>query len=147
VKINKITSGFVVQTYDTQTGRCVEQSFIADDDVAYEDRWGDAVDWREKEDAYQPFDMLPLRGHPTDERTAAMTKSLRGAQEENEAVRAELGMYKRIVQWFCGRMHVTAPKMDGSHWWRFHNPTLRGPTPLAAIRQRMEQEEKEQETE
>ena len=35
MKIQKITPGFVVQTYDTKTGRCVEQSFIAgeDDDV------------------------------------------------------------------------------------------------------------------
>ena len=33
MKIQKITPGFVVQTYDTKTGRCVEQSFIAGDDV------------------------------------------------------------------------------------------------------------------
>ena len=39
MKINKITPGFVIQTYDTKTGRCVEQSFIAgEDDVAYEDK-------------------------------------------------------------------------------------------------------------
>ena len=29
MKIQKITPGFVVQTYDTKTGRCVEQSFVA----------------------------------------------------------------------------------------------------------------------
>ena len=60
MKIQKITPGFVVQTYDTKTGRCVEQSFIAgeDDDVAYENEKGDAVDWREKEDACQPFEMV-----------------------------------------------------------------------------------------
>lgn len=36
MKISKVTPGFVVQTYDTKTGRCVEQSFVAGDDVAYE---------------------------------------------------------------------------------------------------------------
>jgi hypothetical protein len=69
MKINKITPGFVVQTYDTNTGRCVEQSFIAGDDgdVAYEDHNGDAVDWREDEDACQPFDMVqPKQGGDTD---------------------------------------------------------------------------------
>jgi len=62
MKIQKITPGFVVQTYDTKTGRCVEQSFIAgDDDVAYEDHNGDPVDWREEEDAYQPLEMVQPR--------------------------------------------------------------------------------------
>ena len=68
MRISKITPGFVVQTYDTKTGRCIEQSFIAgEDDVAYEDQKGDAVDWREEEDACQPFDMVqPKQGGDTD---------------------------------------------------------------------------------
>ena len=67
MKISKITPGFVVQTYDTKTGRCIEQSFVAGDDVSYENENGDPVDWREKEDACQPFDMMqPKRGGETD---------------------------------------------------------------------------------
>jgi hypothetical protein len=68
MKINKVTPGFVVQTFDTKTGRCIEQSFIAgEDDVAYEDQNGDPVDWREGEDACQPFDMVqPRQGGDTD---------------------------------------------------------------------------------
>ena len=58
MKINKVTPGFVIQTYDTKTGRCIEQSFVASDDIAYEDANGDPVDWREKEDAYQPFELV-----------------------------------------------------------------------------------------
>ena len=58
MRIQKITTGFVVQTYETKTGRCVEQSFVAGDDVAYEDTNGDPVDWREDEDACQPLDMV-----------------------------------------------------------------------------------------
>ena len=69
MKINKVTPGFVIQTYDSKTGRCVEQSFIAgeDDDVAYENTNGDAVDWREDEDACQPLDMVqPRQGDDSD---------------------------------------------------------------------------------
>ena len=43
MKIRKVTSGFVVQTYDTDTGRCVEQVFVAGDEVAYEDQHGEPV--------------------------------------------------------------------------------------------------------
>ncbi len=67
MKIQKITPGFVIQTYDTKTGRCVEQSFLAGEDTSYENEKGDAVDWREGEDAYQPFDMVqPRQGGDTD---------------------------------------------------------------------------------
>jgi len=63
MKIQKITPGFVVQTYDTKTGRCVEQSFVGGDDATYENENGDAVDWREEENACQPFDMVqPKQG-------------------------------------------------------------------------------------
>ena len=58
MKINKITTGFVIQTYDGKTGRCVGQEFVAGDEVKYEDQNGESVDWSEKADAYQPFDMV-----------------------------------------------------------------------------------------
>lgn len=34
MKINKITTGFVIQTFDTELGKFVSQEFIAGDDVA-----------------------------------------------------------------------------------------------------------------
>jgi hypothetical protein len=76
MKVNKITTGFVIQVYDTETGRCIEQSFVAGDQVNYEDEHGDPVDWREQPDAYQPFDMVQPEGksdgHPeTDSRPHA----------------------------------------------------------------------------
>ncbi len=58
MKIDKITTGFVIQTYDTKTGRCVGQEFVAGDDVKYEDKHGESVDWEENPDAYQPLDMV-----------------------------------------------------------------------------------------
>lgn len=67
MKIRKVTPGFVVQTYDTDTGRCVEQAFIAGDEVAYEDEHGDPVDWQEQPEAYQPLDMVqPKQGGDAD---------------------------------------------------------------------------------
>ena len=38
MKINKITAGFVIQTFDTKTGRCVKQEFIAGDNMHYRTR-------------------------------------------------------------------------------------------------------------
>ena len=65
--VNKITAGFVIQVFDTELRRFVSQQFVAGDDVAYEDKNGDPVDWREGEDAYQPFDMVqPRQGGDTD---------------------------------------------------------------------------------
>ena len=54
--INKTTIGFVTQQYDTETGHCIHQDFIAGDQVDYEDENGEPVDWREEK--YQPFDMI-----------------------------------------------------------------------------------------
>jgi len=56
--VKKITTGFVIQTYDTETGYCIEQNFSAGDIVEYEDEQGEPVDWHEGKDAYQPFDMV-----------------------------------------------------------------------------------------
>jgi len=63
MRINKTTVGFVTQVFDTETGRCIEQTFIAGDQVDYEDEDGEPVDWREGPDAYQPFNMI----QPTDQ--------------------------------------------------------------------------------
>ena len=58
MRVHKKTTGFVIQVFDTETGRCVEQSFVAGDDVQYEDECGEPVDWREANGAYQPFEMV-----------------------------------------------------------------------------------------
>jgi len=56
--VKKITTGFVIQTYDSKTGRCIGQEFVAGDEVEYEDEHGQSVDWTEEADAYQPFNMV-----------------------------------------------------------------------------------------
>ena len=44
MRINKITTGFVVQVFDTDLGRFISQEFVAGDQVDYEDEDGDPVD-------------------------------------------------------------------------------------------------------
>ena len=47
--IDKITVGFVIQTFDTNTGRYTNQEFVAGDDVQYEQD-GESVDAKLMED-------------------------------------------------------------------------------------------------
>jgi len=41
--VRKITTGFVVQEFDADTGRCVSQEFVAGEQVEWEDRQGNAI--------------------------------------------------------------------------------------------------------
>lgn len=73
MKVNKITPGFVIQTYDTGTKECVYQEFVAGDQVDWENSDGDTlisydeegtstyvadVEFDETELPYQNFDMV-----------------------------------------------------------------------------------------
>lgn len=49
----KITTGFVIQTFDTETGKFLEQEFIAGESV-WEDKDGNST---EPQEEYLPFDM------------------------------------------------------------------------------------------
>ena len=50
----KMTVGTVIQTFDDDN-KCIEQEFIAGDEVDYEDADGNRIDtW----DEYQPFEMV-----------------------------------------------------------------------------------------
>lgn len=58
MKYNKITTGFVIQTYevDGEKENPILQNFIAGDPVERETEDGEPTDWVEKN--YLPFDML-----------------------------------------------------------------------------------------
>jgi hypothetical protein len=51
----KITTGFVIQTFD-DNGDCTNQEFVAGDQVEYEDIDGEPFDV--PADHYQPFEMI-----------------------------------------------------------------------------------------
>jgi hypothetical protein len=59
--LNKTTTGFVVQKFDAETGRCVSQEFIASDQVEWEDQQGDRIEdgqyGIDLEGLYFPLDM------------------------------------------------------------------------------------------
>ena len=58
--INKITTGFVTQQFDTELGKFVSQSFVAGE-CDYETAEGDPVDPSEampSPEPYLPFDMV-----------------------------------------------------------------------------------------
>lgn len=42
--INKVITGFVVQTFDTETKKFTGQKFFAEDEERFEDGYGDEVD-------------------------------------------------------------------------------------------------------
>jgi hypothetical protein len=60
MKINKITAGYVIQTYNTETGKCESQEFVAGDECEYETEDGEHfdIDDSETELEYQPYEMI-----------------------------------------------------------------------------------------
>jgi len=47
MQLKKITTGFVIQTIDTETGKITHQEFIAGDQCDYEDEEGNCIDAEE----------------------------------------------------------------------------------------------------
>ena len=59
--VRKITTGFVTQLFDTETGKWVAQDFTCGDECTYEDNMGNTVDPSEvlpTPEPYLPFDMV-----------------------------------------------------------------------------------------
>lgn len=56
--VNKITIGFVIQTFKTDTGECIGQEFIAGDEITYEDGYGEDLGTPVQEIPYIPFEMV-----------------------------------------------------------------------------------------
>jgi hypothetical protein len=51
----KIIVGFVVQTFDNETKKCIHQEFVSGDDITYENDNGDTLD--NHEELYFPLEM------------------------------------------------------------------------------------------
>jgi hypothetical protein len=64
--VRKITHGWVIQKFDTHTGKFVSQEFVAGDECEYEDEDGEtvdselfeSVDAEDGEEVYLSFDMV-----------------------------------------------------------------------------------------
>lgn len=59
--IKKITIGFVIQEYDTETRGIRSQEFIAGDQVDFEDEEGNALNPLDCTDLYYPFEMKEIK--------------------------------------------------------------------------------------
>lgn len=66
MQIKKITTGFVIQTFDTELGRYISQEFIASDVAEYETEGGEIIKEADLavhnfgplgEEPYLPFEM------------------------------------------------------------------------------------------
>ena len=55
--VKKITSGFVIQYFETETEKFLSQEFIAGDEVEVEDLEGNSLD-EDDVSEYLPFDMV-----------------------------------------------------------------------------------------
>ena len=56
--INKITTGFVIQEYDTELRKFISQEFIAGDESDYEDLNGNSMEGLMSDFPYLPFEMI-----------------------------------------------------------------------------------------
>ena len=56
MKYRKITTGFVIQTYDGT--KCIASEFVAGDNVEYENENGDPIDMNKDQEEYFGFDMV-----------------------------------------------------------------------------------------
>lgn len=63
MRVKKITTGFVVQTYDTDLECCVNQEFVAGDQVDWEDEDGNTIN-ADTSLPYQPFNMIQNLHYP-----------------------------------------------------------------------------------
>jgi hypothetical protein len=62
MKINKITPGFVIQTYDSDLMKWIGQEFVADNQTDYEEAGTGAIldsaeIWPKSDEPYLPFHM------------------------------------------------------------------------------------------
>ena len=58
--VQKITTGFVIQDFDADTGKCISSDFMAGDQVEWEDNSGDtgfSIDEPDNAE-YFPFNMV-----------------------------------------------------------------------------------------
>ncbi len=87
--INKITTGFVIQEFDTDKGKYVSQQFVAGNPVEYEDKSGNPVDssLMQSEDGtepYLPFDMQqPQQARTLDELLQVVSVMAPGSWEND----------------------------------------------------------------
>ena len=101
--VNKVTTGFVIQVFDTETGRFVSQEFVAGDQCDYEDGNGvpvcsEALEVGGKE-ASLPFDMVqpqPSRQSSPVTQSAKHSMSAPNGRHRDPAGHAPSSAHERV---------------------------------------------------
>ena len=99
LEFNKVTTGFVVQKYrKNSTGKftCVNQEFIAGDDVQFENLKGDSIEAPEHE--YQPFNMTMLSRDEVIDRLGDVLTSIDVGGEQSRQFSHEIKILDRLLR-------------------------------------------------
>ena len=95
----KITTGFVSQRYRKQsTGefKCIDQEFIAGDDIQFENLHGDVIEPPEHD--YQPFNMTILSNDEIINRLTCLLTSIDVGGEQTRQFEEEIQTIKKLLK-------------------------------------------------
>ncbi|MDD5135552.1 MAG: hypothetical protein PHP01_09110 [Phycisphaerae bacterium] len=99
IEINKVTTGFVIQTYrKNNAGKfiCISQEFIAGDDVQFENLKGDSIEAPEHE--YQPFNMTMLSKDEIIDRLGDVLTSIDVGGEQSRQFSHEIRILDELLR-------------------------------------------------
>jgi hypothetical protein len=105
--LKKITTGFVIQMYDTEKRMFVHQEFIAGQPVDFENEAGEAVDpslFKDEDntEAYLPFNMEQPKENPADLREMEIERQVYGRDDITERIAKQVdGMNGKELIEFC----------------------------------------------
>ena len=99
IEFNKVATGFVVQKYrKNSAGRftCINQEFIAGDDVQFENLKGDSVEAPEHE--YQPFNMTLISSSQIIDRLGDALTSIDVGGEQSRQFSHEIKILDELLR-------------------------------------------------
>lgn len=99
IEFNKVTVGFVVQRYRRDNKgrfRCIEQEFVAGDDVQFENAKGQSLEQPEHE--YQPFNMLLLSKQQIIDRLGDVLTSIDVGGEQSRQFAHEIKILDKLLK-------------------------------------------------
>jgi hypothetical protein len=99
LEFNKVTTGFVVQKYRKDSSgkfRCVNQEFVAGDDVQFENLKGDSIESLEHE--YQPFNMTLVSRDEIIDRLGDVLTSIDVGGEQSRQFAHEIKILNELLR-------------------------------------------------
>jgi len=99
IEFNKVTTGFVVQKYRKNSAgkfTCINQEFIAGDDVQFENTKGDPIEAPEHE--YQPFNMTMLSKDQIIDRLGDVLTSIDVGGEQSRQFSHEIKILDELLR-------------------------------------------------